>query len=141
MGNTPTFRKINFEDMKHVLRNPEAYIIINTLSIQEQQCLLPCTLPCGEEEQRINQLLQEKQKTSPIVLYGKNSNDATLFQKYDQFVKLGFTNVYMYCGGLFEWLLLQDIYGRDEFPTTAKELELLKYKPNAILTTKLLEYR
>ena len=141
MGNAPPFRKINFEDMKLVLRNPELYILINTLPLEEQQCLLPFTLPCGEEEQRINQLLHKKCKTIAIVLYGKNSNDATLFQKYDQLVKLGFTNVYMYCGGIFEWLLLQDIYGREDFPTTAKELELLKYKPNAILTTKLLEYR
>ena len=141
MGNTPFFRKINFEDMKLVLRNPEAYILINTLPIQEQQCLLPFTIPCGEEEQRINQFLQEKRKTISIILYGKHSNDETLFRKYDQLIKLGFTNVYMYCGGLFEWLLLQDIYGREDFPTTTKELELLKYKPNAILTTQLLEYR
>ena len=29
---------------------------------------------------------------------------------------------------MFEWLLLQDIYGDDEFPTTTKELDILKYK-------------
>jgi len=35
----------------------------------------------------------------------------------------------MYTGGLFEWLLLQDIYGKTEFPTTTNIIDLLKYKP------------
>ena len=39
--------------------------------------------------------------------------------------ELGIKNMYVYCGGLFEWLCLQDIYGEDEFPTTIKELEFL----------------
>ena len=29
---------------------------------------------------------------------------------------------------MFEWLLLQDIYGYDNFPTTIKELDILKYR-------------
>jgi len=37
--------------------------------------------------------------------------------------------VYMYCGGMFEWLLLQDIYGANEFPTTARQMDILKYRP------------
>ena len=41
-------------------------------------------------------------------------------------------------GGLFEWLLLQDMYGSDEFPTTNKELDVLKYKPISILNIHLL---
>jgi hypothetical protein len=50
--------------------------------------------------------------------------------KYDQLVGLGFKSVYIYPGGLFEWLLLQDIYGFDEFPTTKRVLDILKYKPD-----------
>jgi enhancing lycopene biosynthesis protein 2 len=46
----------------------------------------------------------------------------------------------VYTGGLFEWLLLQDIYGTQEFLTTKKELDLLKFKPNKILNISLLEY-
>jgi len=49
---------------------------------------------------------------------------------------LGFYNVYIYIGGIFEWLLLQDIYGEKEFPTTNKELDLLKYKPSSLIFTK-----
>jgi hypothetical protein len=39
----------------------------------------------------------------------------------------------MYLGGMFEWMLLQDIYGRDEFPTTSKVLDILKYKPKRLM--------
>jgi len=40
---------------------------------------------------------------------------------------LGFLNIYVYLGGIFEWLLLQDIYGDEEFPTTSKIIDILKY--------------
>ena len=47
--------------------------------------------------------------------------------------KTCFKNVYIYKGGLFEWLLLQDIYGKDLFPTTTEILDILRYKPENIL--------
>ena len=43
-------------------------------------------------------------------------------------MNLGFQTVYLYVGGMFEWLCLQDIYGNEEFPTTTRELDILKYK-------------
>ena len=30
---------------------------------------------------------------------------------------------------LFEWILLQDIYGESLFPTTSKQHDILKYRP------------
>jgi hypothetical protein len=42
-------------------------------------------------------------------------------------VSLGFKNVYIYLGGMFEWLLLQDVYGQKEFPTDKKG-EILDFK-------------
>jgi len=36
--------------------------------------------------------------------------------------------------------MLQDIYGEKEFPTTKKELDILKYKPYKVLNVQLLEY-
>ena len=44
-------------------------------------------------------------------------------------IELGFEEVYLYPGGLFEWLCLQDIYSDDNFKTTMKELDILKFKP------------
>ena len=62
------------------------------------------------------------------MIYGENSCDNKLVKKYNQLIKLGFINVYIYTGGLFEWLLLQDIYGNDYFKTTTVENDFLKYK-------------
>jgi hypothetical protein len=33
---------------------------------------------------------------------------------------------------MFEWLLLQDIFGNEEFQTTSREIDLLKYKGKKI---------
>jgi hypothetical protein len=60
-------------------------------------------------------------------------------KKYQQLLTLGFYNVFVYMGGLFEWLMLQDIYGKELFPTTKKELDLLKFKSKPILNMCLLE--
>jgi hypothetical protein len=75
-----------------------------------------------------------------IIIYGKNCNDDTINKKYQQLVSIGFTQVYLYVGGLFEWLMLQDIYGDELFPTNKKQVDLLKYKPNAALNISLIEY-
>ena len=76
-----------------------------------------------------------------IIIYGKNSNDDALYRKYQQLLLLGFSNVYLYLGGLFEWLLLQDVYGAIDFPTTTQQLDILKYKPNQRLHVGLIDYK
>ena len=60
-------------------------------------------------------------------------------KKYQQLIALGFYNVFIYSGGMFEWLMLQDIFGNDIFPTNKKEFDFLKYKPQQILNVSLLE--
>jgi hypothetical protein len=72
-------------------------------------------------------------KIQRIVIYGKNAGDIRVDHKYNQLWKLGFTDIYIYLGGLFEWLLLQDIYGMEEFPTTCRELDILKYRGSRVL--------
>jgi hypothetical protein len=49
-------------------------------------------------------------------------------------------DIYLYVGGLFEWMLLQDIYGKEEFPTTTKVLDILRYKPVKTFGKHYLEY-
>ena len=75
-----------------------------------------------------------KDKSITIVIYDKNANAPNLMKKYEQLLGLGFTNVYIYPGGLFEWLCLQDIYGHDNFQTTTNELDILKYKSRSVFT-------
>jgi rhodanese-related sulfurtransferase len=140
MGSSQSIQKINFEDMQNVTKNPEAHILINTLPDSEQSCLIPNTMPPAQEETIINNFLQKRTKQVRIIVYGRNSNDEKIYEKYQQLAKLGFYNVYIYPGGLFEWLMLQDIYGFVEFPTTTKQIDFLKYKPRQVLNVGLLQY-
>jgi hypothetical protein len=131
-------KKINFEDMQSVYKNLEIYLLINTLPETEQNCLIIGTVNAQQEEILINKYLRSN-KTIQIIIYGRNCNDEKVYTKYQQLIKLGFNNVFIYSGGLFEWLMLQDIYGFDEFPTTIKQLDLLKYKPRQQLNVGLIE--
>ena len=140
MGNSQSIRKVNYEDIQYVIKNFEIHITINTLTQEEQDCLLPNTLNIHKEEEFINQLIRNGNKQVKIIIYGRNCNDEKIYTKYQQLTSLGFYNVYVYPGGLFEWLMLQDIYGNSDFPTTKKELNILRYKPNKILNIQLLEY-
>ena len=139
MGNTQSMKKINYEDMQTVVTNPEVYLIINTLPPSDQKCLIVNTTNAEEEEILINKYMKEN-KAIRIIIYGKNCNDESIQKKYQQLLSLGFYNIFIYTGGMFEWLMLQDIYGREMFPTTKKEQDLLKYKSNQLLNIALLEY-
>jgi hypothetical protein len=131
-------QKINFEDMQTAYKNPELYLLINTLSESEQDCLILNTTPAIKEEQLINHHMYSSKRIR-IIIYGRNSNDEKIYNKYDQLMKLGFLNVFIYVGGIFEWLMLQDIYGYEEFPTTRRQLDFLKYKPSSRLNISLIE--
>lgn len=129
---------IGFEDIKYAIeRENNKYIIINTMSSFEQECLIYGTIPYDKEEHIINNILENHDTNSFIILiYGKNSTDESINKKYKQLKIHGIKNIYIYSGGLFEWLLLQDIFGISEFPTTKKCKDILKYKSS----TKLFSY-
>ena len=140
MGNSQSTQKINYEDVQHVIKNRELYILINTLEEKEQGCLIPNTVNIHKETQLINSFIQTGNKQIKIIIYGRNCNDEKIYAKHNQLITLGFYNIYIYTGGLFEWLMLQDIYGDVNFPTTKKEVDILKYKPPKVLNIQLLEY-
>ena len=126
MGNAPSARKINFEDMQDAMKDDKS-VIISTLPESMQRCLIVGTIPASEEVQILNTILSEG-GSRPIVVYGMNAADDSIVSKYNQLVSLGYANVRVYPGGMFEWLLLQDIYGSDTFRTTTAELDILRYK-------------
>jgi rhodanese-related sulfurtransferase len=140
MGNSQSVQKINYEDVQYVIKNAEIHILINTLNESDQDCLILNTVNVLKESNLINKFIQTGNKQIKIIIYGRNCNDEKIYVKYKQLISLGFFNVYIYTGGLFEWLMLQDIYGEKEFPTTKKEIDFLKYKPNKLLNIPLLEY-
>ena len=124
--------KIGFEDVLYAINNKDQCVLINTMPSNCQQCLIQTTIPIDVEEQMINQLLNQNQIKKKIIIYGKNSTDNSCDQKYKQLSQLGFSEVYIFVGGMFEWLLLQDIYSNQEFPTTNKLIDILIYKPSPL---------
>jgi len=129
MGNTNSIRKYNFEQMQCISNTT----IINTLPNVNQNCLIVNTVQHIDEEDIINRLLKTNKKAA-IIVYGMNCNDESIYKKYNQLQDLGFENIGVYVGGMFEWLLLQDVYGEDLFKTTSKELDILKFnRPTRLL--------
>lgn len=126
---TRVYKKLSFEDIQFAIRNKEEFVIINTLPVTDQSCLIGNTISYVEEERILNNLITNNGLNQKIIIYGRHNTDNTINTKYDQLMNLGFQMVYLYVGGMFEWLCLQDIYGKEEFPTTTRELDILKYKP------------
>jgi hypothetical protein len=135
MGNV-SIQRISFEDVQYAQRHNQ--IIISTLSSKEQDMLIQKTVHWEHEIISVEHAIKKKE---PIIIYGKHCNDESIYVKYDQIKKLGGI-VYLYAGGLFEWLLLQDIYGNENFPTTTTLVivDLLKYKPINVLNTNYITY-
>ena len=115
MGNSPP-NLVNFEQIDGT--------VISVFGADEQAVLIAGTVACADEIQEVERAIARRAR---IVIYGRNDHDARIYAKYEQIRKLG-GDPRLYLGGLFEWLLLQDIYGPEHFPTTAKA-DLLKYKP------------
>lgn len=121
--------RANFEMVQYAIKYPQYYYLINTLPITEQQCLIQGTLDAHLEEQTINDMLYSFHTAErKVIIYGKNTDDHTIWTKCNQLKQHGLKEVYVYSGGLFEWMLLQDIYGDISFPTTSKQLDILRYK-------------
>jgi hypothetical protein len=128
---THSSNKIGFDDVLYAIKNPNRYILINTLPNDSQNCLIKGTIPSEIEEQTINNYLNQSSNMFPnVIIYGKNSTDLSVDKKERQLIDLGFDEVHIYSGGMFEWLLLQDIYGISDFPSTSKTLDILKYRPH-----------
>jgi hypothetical protein len=127
--------QINFEDMQSLIAaatTGKSVIIISTLKLDFQKCVIRGTIPADQEETRINDILSGVDavgESITIIVYGKNSVDDTVLEKYEQLLKHGITRVCVYAGGMFEWLLMQDIYGAELFQTTGTELDILRYRP------------
>jgi hypothetical protein len=124
MGNSASTQiTANFEDIQR-----GSAILIHTM--EDESLLIDKTLTIAKETDKINTLLQEHSYDTPIIIYGKNVDDYDiLLKKHAQLIKLGFRNVGFYPGGLFEWILLRDVFGPKQFPTTANIIDLIKYRP------------
>jgi rhodanese-related sulfurtransferase len=131
MGNTP-LQRVNFEDVQSAQQG--AALIINVMHENEQAVLIAGTVkPCDEVE-AVNDALRRK---FPIIVYGRHANDVAAEAKCAQLRALG-SRSFLYAGGLFEWLMLQDIFGAEQFSTTGNKLDLLDFITKTVLTKRYL---
>jgi hypothetical protein len=122
---------VGFEDVKHAIRaGPAKFILINTF---EQDVIVQGTVSSEREEIVINAQLTDYMKPDvPIIVYGRNSCDDSVDAKEKQLRALGLDDIYVYRGGMFEWLLMGDVFGQDEFPIVRRgtlSVDILKYAP------------
>ena len=122
---------IGFDDMKQAV--DKKYTIITTIPRHETNNIIKNTVDPGCEEECINGLIDNNKLFENIIIYGRNSCDTKIYSKYNDLINFGFYNIYVYTGGMFEWMLLQDIYGFDNFPSTENDLDILKFKPISII--------
>ena len=134
-NNKKDYKCIGFEDIKKVINDIDNYVLINTLKNDNQDILIKNTLSIEKEESIINEIISNyKVPDKPVIIYGKNCCDLTVNKKFDQLVNLGLKDIYIYYGGLFEWLLLNEIYGNEEFPiTNSINIDLLMFRPVALI--------
>ena len=125
---------VGFEAVeKEITTSSSSVFIINTLPLEQQDCLIRGTLTAEQEERAINDALTKYVPNAPpfqCIIYGANCCDLSPDKKRKQLLGLGFglKEIKIYRGGMFEWMLLQDIYGDAKFATTKRELNLLKYR-------------
>jgi hypothetical protein len=114
MGQASSYPRCSFQDIQ---KRKNDSILINTLPLQKQDYLIKGTIHGLQETDRINELLyKNKNKRIEIIIYGVDCQDLSVYKKFTQLKSFGFVNVSIYMGGIFEWALLQEIYGSN-FPT------------------------
>ena len=124
---------VGFEDIKHVIKaGATKYILINTF---EQDIIIHGTISSEREEIVIDAQLNDYTKPDiPIIIYGRNSCDDSVDSKEKQLRELGIDDIFVYRGGIFEWLLMGDVFGTDEFPIIKHgtgTVDILKYAPGS----------
>lgn len=116
-SSSETYKKISPAEMQTILKTPEKYIMIHTLTSEYQDYVIPGTVQDTREESVINEMLNRIDiPDKPIIVYGKNVRDETPVTKANQLKSLGIREISIYSGGMFEWLLLNEVYGPTEFP-------------------------
>ena len=127
MGNSFGSARPNCVDFEYVLKRYTHTTLISTIPGSRGNHRIKYTLDPADEVDAINKYISSSENTE-IIVYGTNCADTSVFTKYEQLSSLGFTNLKLYCGGLFEWILLQDVYGDDTFQTNHEVDDILKYK-------------
>ena len=127
MGNIKSTCLVSYEKVQQARLTRS--ILIHTME-ETEKTLIQGSLTAEMELKSINELMSKNEFDTSIIVYGRNDHDYDgLMTKQKQLKSLGFRNVFIYLGGMFEWLLLQDVFGANLFPTTVAKVDLLRFAP------------
>jgi hypothetical protein len=127
MGNIKSTCLVSYEKVQQARLT--RCILIHTME-ETEKTLIQGSLTAEMELKSINELMSKNEFDTSIIVYGRNDHDYDgLMTKQKQLKSLGFRNVFIYLGGMFEWLLLQDVFGANLFPTTVAKVDLLRFAP------------
>ena len=86
MGQNISINRINYENIQKFIKNKDNnnLILINTLETTNQECLIYKTVNINDEINIINGYLKKNNKTINIIIYGMNSSDDSVVNKYNQ---------------------------------------------------------
>ena len=126
MGSQHSIPLASYEE---IIKYGSSSVIINTLPPTQQGCLIHGTIAADQEEPALNSLIESGRVDQRVIIYGRNCTDRTPYRKLEQLLGLGFTRVAIYPGGMLEWLLLQDAYGKKGFGTTGTTEDILQFGP------------
>ena len=85
MGNTQSIKKVNFEDIQQIWRNNQNILLINTLSDNNQSCLIKGTVSIKDEIRLINEYISKP--SIKIIVYGKNTSELSPYKKIEQLIE------------------------------------------------------
>ena len=114
MGASISFNVVNHQGVLDALK--EGNILITVISNHTDATLIKGTLGEAEELRHVNEIIRKKNLDERIFVYGENCSDSRVYSKARQLKKLGLKEVFVYTGGIFEWMLLGEVFGQDQFP-------------------------
>ena len=113
---------IGSEDLKLLMRKHNAHLF-NGLPIGYTNCNIKGTVDPENAKEYIKNLNKEKDL---VIVYCANATCSASHSFASKELR-GFKNKFLYTGGLYEWLLLQNFYSEKKFPTIGKcKLETMK---------------
>ena len=127
MGIMYSMPSYNYHQLQDRMKKENDIVLINTLPITRQECLIKGSLKAFHEVEYMNKLLKTN-KNKEIIIYGIHHTDLSVISKYNQLKKLGFKNVHIYFGGMHEWLLLQEVFDVTNFQTDGYIKNIVDYK-------------
>ena len=116
-------KEIGVTDFKKLLGTGRV-LLFNGLKKQYHSCVIPGTIPYPAMRKVIKNMEEEDIAVVYCANYSCNAS-----HKFAE-KKLGhLETVYIYSGGVFEWLLLQKKYGKKKYPTSGDcDIENMKHR-------------